>query len=148
MGALGSLLCAFIALGLIGCGGESVASEPAGAAPAHDIGVSNGTTLPVSIFVNGALVETIAPKMGREIPGPSLPTLPWDVEAKSPTGRVLIRFRVEAGTVTATMNRDGTGTSRGAGGRADLSCGRLDVFVGPPMSGPVPGPGRPGDCDP
>ena len=37
---------------------------------------------------------------------------------------------------------------KGSGARVDLSCGRLDVWVGPPMHGPFPAPGRPGDCDP
>ena len=30
----------------------------------------------------------------------------------------------------------------------NLSCGRLDIWSGPPLSGPPPGPGKPGDCAP
>jgi hypothetical protein len=35
---------------------------------------------------------------------------------------------------------------KGDGNRVDLSCGRIDVWAGPPLLGPAPGPGTPGDC--
>jgi hypothetical protein len=74
-----------------------------------------------------------------EIPAP----LPWSVEARSPSGRLLISMTVRPGDV------DGEGTEqRGTGGRVDLSCGRLDIWSGPPMLGPAPGDGMPGDCLP
>jgi len=77
-----------------------------------------------------------------------LPPLPWYVEARSESGRVLVSMTVRPGDVFATMYPDGHGETRGAAVRADLSCGRLDVWSGPPMSGPAPGSGIPGDCLP
>ena len=37
--------------------------------------------------------------------------------------------------------------SHGVAARADLSCGRIDLWSGPPLAGPAPNPGTPGDCD-
>jgi hypothetical protein len=112
------------------------------------LGVDNGTTLPVTITVNGARIDTIAPKTQRSIGPATLPAMPWSVQALSPSGRVLLELQVVAGAVSATTNPDGGISIRGAGNRVDLSCGRLDVYAGPPMLGPMPGPGIPGDCEP
>jgi len=40
------------------------------------------------------------------------------------------------------------GQMKGDAVRVDLSCGRLDIWSGPPLLGPAPGPGKPGDCAP
>lgn len=107
-----------------------------------DIHVANGTTLDVSIVVNGALVLVVPPG-GQTIPADRLPALPWAVEARTASGRVLTSVDIRQDSV----QRRGNGT-HSAGARADLSCGRLDIYVAIPLMGPMPGPGVPGDCDP
>jgi hypothetical protein len=111
------------------------------------IDVANGTTLTVEIWVNGSPVGSAPPgSASRILPG-DLPAQPWRVDARTINGRVLLQFEVQPGQVTRTSD-GGVTTMSGAGSRADLSCGRLDVTVGPPMLGPPPGPGSPGDCEP
>jgi hypothetical protein len=111
------------------------------------IDVANGTTLTVEVWVNGVGVgSTPAASNSRVLPG-TLPAQPWHVEARTVTGRLLLQFDVQPGQVTRSTSGGVTAMS-GAGARADLSCGRLDVTVGPPMLGPAPGPGHPGDCVP
>jgi hypothetical protein len=106
---------------------------------------SNGTTIPVDVTVNGTKVLTIAPGGGGSISAGSLPAQPWDVRLTTSTGRLLLAMTVRPGDVQGNAN-----TQRGDGARADLSCGRLDVWSGPPMIGPVPPSpaGSPGDCAP
>ena len=55
---------------------------------------------------------------------------------------------VRDGDLQATTNPDGGSSANGIGGRIDLSCGRLDIWSGVPVIGPMPGPGSPGDCLP
>lgn len=123
---------------------------PSGVTPPGDmrLGVSNGTTLRVSVVVNGVQIEEIAPSDGADLPASALPPLSWNVEVRSPSGRVLVRLTVNAGDVSSWNNADGSGGSRGDAARVDLSCGRIDVWSGPPLLGPMPGPGTPGDCAP
>jgi hypothetical protein len=118
--------------------------------PAFDaeINVENGTDLDVTIVVNGTAAAAAPDHVSTTIPASGLPPKPWSVEARSPSGRVLLTFTVQPGDVTSTTSPDGATSMTGAGSRADLSCGRLDVAVGPPMLGPPPGPGVPGDCAP
>ncbi len=152
--AIGALLLAAVA----GCGGllptpDPTDPGPRGAASLDDgfgstIDVSNGTTLAIAIVVNGAVVAHFPPQGGGSIDPGLLPPLPWEVEARTVSGRRLVGFAVQPGQVTRRTLPDGTTEMVGAGGRADLSCGRLDVTVGPPMIGPAPGAGRPGDCAP
>ena len=123
---------------------SAIASMHPVAADELTIGVANGTSLPVTIEVNGTAVRTVAPGASEEaIPASALPALPWRIEARSPSGRVLASYTVYDGDVMV-----GPGSSRSVGNRADLSCGRLDVWTGAPMLGPAPGPGTPGDCEP
>ena len=111
------------------------------------IDVANGTTLTVEIWVNGSPAGSApAGASIRVLPG-DLPAQPWHVDARTIRGRILLEFDVRPGQVTRTSS-GGVTTLSGAGSRADLSCGRLDVTVGAPMLGPPPGPGSPGDCEP
>jgi hypothetical protein len=133
---------------LMGC-----AWMPPAASPKPVIlGVSNGTTLAVSVFVNGRHVGDFVPgRTNPTIDPASLPPLPWSVEARSPSGRVLTSMAVRQGEVSSTMGPDGETTYTGALGRVDLSCGRLTIWAGDvPPSGPAPppSPGSPGDCAP
>jgi len=122
---------------------EPVTPAPTAPPAAYDLWVSNQTTLAVTLAVNGTAVRTVAPHEQASLRADALPPLPWSVEARSPSGRVLLTVAVRAGDVEA-----GPGTMRGDAARVDLSCGRLDVWSGPPLLGPVPGPGRTGDCEP
>ena len=49
-------------------------------------------------------------------------------------------------TLTVGATDDISSTS-GRAVRADLSCGRLDVWSGPPLLGPMYSPGPSGDCE-
>jgi hypothetical protein len=122
------LAVAIAAAALAGC---SLAAAP--------LSVSNGTTMAVELFVNGSRIETIQPGAQVDVAAARLPPLPWTAEIRHPAGRVLDSLVVRAGDVVG---------GNGDGSRVDLSCGRIDLWSGPPLLGPVPGPGTPGDCDP
>jgi hypothetical protein len=108
---------------------------------AYSIGVANGTTLTVTLFVNGRAVQTFGPGSGTGldgIPASVIGPLPWSVEARSPSGRVLTSMSVHEGDVSSS-SWPGGGYNKGVGGRVDLSCGRLDIWSGPPLiGGPFP----------
>lgn len=131
---------------LVGC---SSGSEGPGTVK---LGISNGTTLDVSIFVNGQKVADV-PASGPvpTIDPATLPPLPWEVEARSPTGRVLTSMTVEPGQVWSKTGPGGEGDYSGTIGRVDLSCGRLTIWAGdiqPSGPAPLPSAGSPGDCAP
>ncbi len=113
-----------------------------------DLWINNGTTLVVALVVNGSTVSSVAPGTQEMIAASALPPLPWNVEARSPSGRLLTSMTVHAGDVTETALPNGGTQSKGDAARIDLSCGRLDIWAGPPLAGPPPGSGRPGDCAP
>lgn len=143
MGAATKLLVACAAFAFVGCG--SVAGER------PPLGISNNTTLVVTLTVNGQPVAEVAPGgPTTEIDESRLPPLPWTVEARTVSGRVLVSMQVEPGSVTSTTNADGSTSSMSVADRADLSCGRLDIWAGFHALGPPPRPdaGEPGDCVP
>jgi hypothetical protein len=119
------------------------ACSPGPTANAHDLVVSNQTTLAVTLAVNGSVVRTIQPNTQETFFVRELPPLPWAVEARAPNGRVLTSMTVRPGDVWETA-----GQMKGDAVRVDLSCGRLDIWSGPPLLGPAPGPGKSGDCEP
>jgi hypothetical protein len=139
------LLSIAAAVALFACSAASPATRV-------DLGIANGTTLTVSLFVNGQLVGDSPPNApGPTIDPNSLPPLPWTVEARSPKGRVLTSMTVEPGEVRTASGPDGQISHNGTFGRVDLSCGRLTIWAGDVVpSGPVapPSPGTPGDCVP
>jgi hypothetical protein len=126
-------------------------SELPGTVPAGamSLSIQNGTTLKVTLLVNSVLVATLAPgacigcQLDDGVPASRLSPLPWQVEARSPSGRILVSMTVRQGDVIKTA--DGW---QGDANRVDLSCGRLDIWSGPPLAGPAPGPGSPDDCAP
>jgi hypothetical protein len=136
-----ALLLLFMMVSIAGCSLESESQRPS-------LGVDNGTTLAVTLTVNGTEIETVPPQTQRVVGADILPPLPWNVRAVSPSGRLLLDLEVVAGSVSETTDANGGTSMRGAGNRVDLSCGRLDVYAGPPLVGPMPGPGTPGDCEP
>ena len=136
-----------LALTLGGC----VAGSGTGGAgttpnPPMTLSISNGTTIPVSLVVNGSLVETVPPGEYEDPITARLPALPWNVETRSPAGRVLSTLSVHAGDVWQTALPNGGLQMKGDAVRVDLSCGRLDVWSGPPLLGPTFIPGPSGDC--
>lgn len=116
------------------------------------LGISNGTALDIIVFVNDVRVAESRPG------GPSavietfgLPSLPWTVEARTASGRLLTSMRVVEGQVWTTTRPDGRASSIGVFGRVDLSCGRLTIWAGdvqPSVPAPPANPGQPGDCVP
>jgi hypothetical protein len=126
-----------------------VAVACAGTGPViADLEVSNGTTLAIAVDVNGKTITNVGPGNVARIAPSQLPALPWKVEARTASGRLLASLTVQPGDVTQTDLPNGGRAYKGAAVRADLSCGRLDIWSGPPLAGPPPGPGSPGDCDP
>ena len=124
---------------------ESIAGRPV-------LGIENGTTLVVGLFVNGQRVGESRPGAGlAPIDFADLPALPWTVEARSPSGRVLTTMLVEPGFVAISTDPAGNLGTSGTIGRVDLSCGRVTIWAGYfPPSGPQPASpaGSPGDCAP
>jgi hypothetical protein len=120
---------------------SSVLRGPSGSAlPAmsYPLSISNGTTIAVRLVVNGADVETIPPGGYADPVTAVLPALPWSIEVRSPSGRVLSRMTVNAGDVVyTTPDASGASSANGRAVRVDLPCGRLDVWSGPPMLGPT-----------
>jgi hypothetical protein len=109
--------------------------------------ISNGTTLLVILTINGRDIGEFRPGVGGKVfHEQPLPDLPWTVEARTEGGRLLTSMVVLPGDVTT--HADGSG-STGKFGRVDLSCGSLRIWAGDfVLSGPLPGPGKPGDCEP
>jgi hypothetical protein len=128
------------AIALSACASVTSSSiAPASAPVFPSISVANGTTISVAIAVNGTVMETVAPGTTEDPIPATLPARPWTVEARSPTGRVLA-------TMTVGATDDITSTS-GRFARADLACGRLDVWSGPPVLGPTFIPDASKPCD-
>ena len=147
------LLGATALLMLAGCAGPAPAVSPTPnqtpvpptpVATLPPLSISNTTTLVVTLVLNDQPIVTVPAGVQFDpVPALGLPPLPWAVEARSPSGRVLVSMTVRAGDV-----RIGPNSAQGDANRVDLSCGRLDIWAGPPMLGPVQGPGSPGDCAP
>jgi len=123
------------------------ACSPTPTAQPRDLIVDNQTTLAITLAVNGVVVRTIQAHKQEAVLVSDLPPQPWLVEARTPSGRILSSMSVRPGDVWETRAPDGSTQMKGDAVRVDLSCGRLDMWSGPPVLGPAPGPGRPGDCD-
>ena len=151
------VLGVLVAMMLSACSGETTLSPSPSPSPRVHLGISNGTTLDVTLVVNGQRVADY-PTDGSQLPAiddAALPPLPWDVEVRSPSGRVLTSMHVDVGQVSTTTDASGNIVGHtGRIGEADLSCGRLIVWAGDftptggaPRSTQSP-PGTPGDCAP
>ncbi len=119
------------------------------------VSISNQTsTLAVKVVVNSAEVGIFQPGARADpIDQSRMPSPPWHVVATTLSGRLLTAYDVKPGDVNRTEYGGGHSGQSGRGSRVDLSCGRVDIWSGPPMLGPPYGsvPDRvypPGDCDP
>jgi hypothetical protein len=142
-------LFAIVALG--GCSLAQIvrAPVPAPAAGAEQIVIVNQTTLDLRIWVNGSRILAVPARTGNTLGSEQLPPLPWSVEARTTRGRVIAAFQVHPTDLEPTATDSGGTESVIAGASVDLSCGFLRMWAGErPLSGPVPGPGAPGDCRP
>jgi hypothetical protein len=129
------------ALAVAACGLATPISTPI-LAPMR-LSIQNGTTIPVAIAVNGVVIETVPPGGYEDPVKAPMPPLPWSVETRSPSGRVLSQMTVKAGDAWfTTPDPNGRSESHAPAVRVDLSCGRLDMWVLNEMNGPmfVPGP--------
>lgn len=104
---------------------------------------NNQSDRALELFVNGGKMADVAPMTALTMAAKDLPPMPWAAELRLPTGRTLVGLAVTSGSVV----RLESGTA-GVGNRADLSCGRVELYAVYPLGGPAPGPGRPGDCGP
>ena len=114
-------------------------------------GVSNGTTLAIVVTINspdGGMTINVGPRGSAEIDATKSPALPWAVEARTESGRLLASMTVVPGQVFRRTLPDGSVQTSAALGRADLACGRFDMWAGLPSGGPAPGPGCPATACP
>lgn len=134
---------------LLSCGALSACSGSHSVTVPDDqmtLAVNNGTSIAVIVMVSGVSIGPVPPSIQEEYTASQLPALPWHVEVSTASGQPLLFLDVNSGEV----QRHSSGLSHGISGvakRADLSCGRLDIYSGPALAGPPPGPGVPGDCD-
>jgi len=115
------------------------------------LAISNQSTLEVTLLVNDQVVGVYGPgDHDQEIDPSLLPPAPWQVEVRSPTGRVLVAMDVSVGDVWSSQGPPGGPSGQsGAANRVDLSCGRIDIWSGPPLGGPPPPASFPAnDCEP
>lgn len=117
--------------------------------PDYTIHVSNGTTLALTVTVNGGDIVVLEPGTSADVQPGELPALPWSVTTRTATGRVVATMDVEPGSVVDDRAIDGTGSYSAPAGGVTLSCGQVRMWVGgtSPIGG-GPAEGKPGDCEP
>ena len=104
------------------------------------VNIDNGTTVPVTITVNGAVIATEPAGGAARIATEAFPARPWTIEARSPSGRVLASFTVGTDTVISDQ--------QSIGDVWFLVCGQLVLWAGgPPPDAPHPSPASPAPCD-
>jgi len=130
-----ALLVGLVATVLVSACGAAVPTSTPILAPMR-LSIQNGTTIPVALAVNGTVVESVAPGGYEDPVKAPMPPLPWSVETRSPSGRVLSSMTVNAGDAWfTTPDPSGASEAKGDAVRVDLACGRLDVWVSTPMGG-------------
>jgi hypothetical protein len=116
------------------------------------ITIANGTELTVALSVNGIPVGNFPPDgAGPDVDEQELPPLPWDMEARTVSGRLLLTLHVEPGQLQVARQPDGGIHASIAMERIDLTCGTLWLWaceITPSGPAPNPGAGQPGDCVP
>jgi hypothetical protein len=144
---------AVLAWALAACAGGGGASPspspfPGSSVDSIGIGVDNATTLDVSLVVNSVVVEKLAPHTAdRAIPMSALPPLPWVVQVRTSSGRVLVTLTASPGDVQSPAPTGQVHSGKEAG--VGLSCGQVYLWTGATEpSWPAPASGSPGDCQP
>jgi hypothetical protein len=112
-----------------------------------DLHVDNETSRAMTIMVNGVVEATVAPQESVTIAAADLPAGDWRVDARLPGGRGVLGVLVERARVIPLPEVGGAEVVSGSSTWADLSCGRIGVWVGVPAARPSAGPGTPGDCE-
>ena len=152
MSELRRLAALILGIALVaGCGSLQATSAPSDRTVPPDqmeLVVSNETSIDLELVVNDKAIRTLPAGQLTITAASALPPLPWTAEVRLPGGRALVMATVHTGDVWSRPNSNGGIEAHGTGARVDLSCGRIDVYSGPPMLGPGPGTGSPGDCDP
>jgi hypothetical protein len=121
----------------------SLRAEATPSPPALTLSVDNRTTITVTLVVNGSAIRYVSPGALEDPITASLPDLPWTVELRSPSGRILTGMKVKPGDTTDALT--GTGrTMTGDVARVHLPCGFLAVWAGPQLESPWAT--GPGDC--
>jgi hypothetical protein len=142
---------AALVLALAGCGttGASAPSPSLSPDPVG-LGVVNASDLRLALIVNSRVIETLSPQTADvAIHMSALPALPWVVEVRTSTGRVLVTMTAGPGDIPGPP-AIGVLTS-GKEGAVDLSCGQLYLWTGatePSWPAPPASAGYPGDCVP
>ncbi len=138
-------LVAAFAIAAAGCGPAPSEAPKLGPVPDAEMSLTanNLSDRALELFVNDSKIADIAAKSSPTFKAQDLPPLPWTAELRLPTGRTLLTLPVTSGSVVILANG-----STSPAIRADLSCGRIELFVIFPLLGPPPGPGRLGDCGP
>jgi hypothetical protein len=139
---------------VLACLVAAACSGPAPTLPSPEpvqktLSVSNGTDLVITLTVNGHPVRVIPAQQGAPaIPAADLPPMPWLVEARTATGRVMTSMTVDEADLAA-FDVDGFTARPIPASRIDLTCGRLTVWVGlNPPSGPIFGTVHQEPCTP
>jgi len=134
-----------IAFVVIGCGSGGPTSLPLGPVSDADMSLTanNQSDRALELYVNDIKIADVPAKSSPTIKSQDLPPFPWNAELRLTTGRTLVSVTITSGSVVRTENG-----SQGVGNRVDLSCGRIELYAVIPLGGPVPGPGKPGDCGP
>jgi hypothetical protein len=140
------VLAAMVVSGCVWSGGASQLPATTAASQGMKLSIDNETKIAVTLVVNGSVIETVPPGGYEDPIKGNLPPLPWNVETRSPSGRVLSTLVVHQGDFWQTSMPNGEGGAKGDSVRVDLSCGRLDLWYGTPMLGPAFVPGPSGDC--
>lgn len=113
-----------LALSLLACAAPSPTTAPESVSSGQ-LSIDNGTSVAITVTVNGAELVKVPPNTTNSPISASLPARPWTVEALSPTGNVLASFMV---------GREAATSDQASVGRVEfLTCGDLFIWVGGPM---------------
>ncbi len=126
----GVLFLAAAALLAAACAGPTATTAspaPSASAATYGVSVANGLTVPVTVYVGGQEIGTVAPGATQDWAPAALRAKPWSIEARSAGGRVLASMTVSASDYISSTSGKATGV--------DLACGRLQLWSGPPTTG-------------
>jgi hypothetical protein len=143
-----ALVLSVVISSLVAACGALPGVGPADPASIPNFGATNGTRIDIGVFVNGQLMAKLSPGQSIDKSTTPMPPLPWRVEARSATGRVLGSTSVEPGGATCTPVEGGTKRCSGALILVTLVCGRFEFFAGTVPSLPAPAPGVGEPCEP